>query len=243
MENSILKSKLILAVTILFITSCTAQNHRRVKGNGNMIHKTKNVGSFEKIGISGAFDVYLVKGKEGELDIKIEDNLLPYLITEVDGGKLKIKWKNGTSVSTRKGVVITVQFNDINAVALSGSGDVISKSRIDADDFETSVSGSGDMDLEVFSNSLKVSVSGSADVVLKGATKTFEAAVAGSGDISAFKLMSDNAEVKVSGSGDIELTVNKELKARVSGSGDIDYKGNPKIQDIKVSGSGDVSSY
>jgi len=243
MKNSILKSKLILVVTILFITSCTAQNYKRVKGNGNIIHKTKNVGSFEKIGISGAFDIYLVKGNEGELDIKIEDNLLPYLITEVDGGKLKIKWKKGTSISTRKGVVITVQFNNINAVALSGSGDVISKSRIDTDHFETSVSGSGDMDLEVFSNSLKASVSGSGDVVLKGATKKFVAAVAGSGDISAKNLNADKAEVKVSGSGDIELSVKDELKARVSGSGDVTYRGNPRIQDFKVSGSGDVSSF
>jgi hypothetical protein len=238
-----LKSKIVLVVSILFITGCTAQNRGRVKGNGNVIHKTKDVGSFENIGVSGAFDIYLVKGKEGHLDIKIEENLLPYLVTEVDKGQLKIKWKKGTSISTRKGVVITVQFKSINAVGLIGSGDITSKDLIKADDFNASVSGSGDMDLEVESNSLRAAVSGSGDMVLKGSTKSFDVAVAGSGDISAFHLKSDTAEVKVSGSGDVELTVQNELKARVSGSGDVSYKGNPKIQDIKVSGSGDVSSY
>jgi len=238
-----LKSKIILVVSILFIAGCTAQNRRRVKGNGNIIHKTKNVGSFEKIGVSGEFDIYLVKGKEGHLDIKIEENLLPYLVTEVDNGQLKIKWKNGTSISTRKGIVITVQFESINSVVLTGSGDIVSKDLIKADHFKATISGSGDLDLEVESNSLRAAVSGSGDIVLKGSTKSFEAAVAGSGDISAFHLKSDNAEIKVSGSGDVELTVQKELKARVSGSGDISYKGNPKIQDIKVSGSGDVSSF
>ena len=243
MKNLILKSKIILVVSILFITGCTAQNRGRVKGNGNVIHKTKDVGSFEKIGVSGAFDIYLVKGKEGHLDIKIEDNLLPYLVTEVDNGQLKIKWKKGTNISTRKGVVITVQFKSINGVGLTGSGDIVSKDLIKADHFKAAVSGSGDIDLEVESNSLRAAVSGSGDIVLKGSTKSFDAAVAGSGDISAFHLKSDNAEVKVSGSGDVELTVKNELKARVSGSGDISYKGNPKIQDVKVSGSGDVSSY
>ena len=243
MKKLILKSKIILVVSILFITGCTAQNRGRVKGNGNVIHKTKDVGSFEEIGVSGAFDIYLVKGKEGHLDIKIEDNLLPYLVTEVDNGQLKIKWKKGTSISTRKGVVITVQFESINGVGLTGSGDIVSKDLIKADHFKVAISGSGDMDLEVESNSLRAAVSGSGDIVLKGSTKSFEAAVAGSGDISAFHLKSDNAEIKVSGSGDVELTVQNELKARVSGSGDISYKGNPKIQDIKVSGSGDVSSY
>ena len=242
MKNLSLKSIVFLSVSLLFLTSCIAQNNRRIKGSGNIIQETRNVGSFEKVGVSGAFDVYLVKGNEGHLEIKIEDNLLPYLITEVDGGKLKIKWKKGINISTRKGVVITVHFKDINAVALTGSGDIISKDRIKADHFETAVSGSGDIELEVVSNSLRAAVSGSGDIVLRGATKTFEAAVAGSGDISAYSLKSEKAEVKVSGSGDIELTVSKELIARVSGSGDIDYRGNPKIQDIKVSGSGDVSS-
>ena len=243
MKNLILRSKIILVVSILFMTSSIAQNYGRVKGNGNVIHKYRDVGSFEKVAVSGSFDVFLEKGKEGQIDIKIEENLLPYLVTEVKGDQLNIKWKKGTNISTRKGVVITVQFKDINAVALSGSGDIVAKDRINADHFETSVTGSGDIELEVVSNSLKAAVSGSGDIVLKGSTKTFDAAVAGSGDISAFHLKSDKANVKVSGSGDIELTVKNELKARVAGSGDIDYKGSPKIQDIKVSGSGDVSSY
>ena len=243
MKNLILRSKLIIVVSILFLTACNAQNYGRVKGNGNVIHKSRNVGSFDKVAVSGSFDVYLEKGKEGQMDIKIEDNLLPYLVTEVNGGKLKIKWKKGTNISTRKGVVITVQFKDINEVSLSGSGDIIGKDKINADHFETSVSGSGDIELEVFSNSLKAAVAGSGDVVLKGSTKTFEAAVAGSGDISAYNLKSDKADVKVSGSGDIEVTAAKELKARVSGSGDVSYRGNPNIQDVKVSGSGDVSSH
>ena len=242
MKNLSLKSIMFLSVSLLFLTSCIAQNNRRIKGSGNIIQKSRSVGSFEKVGVSGSFDVYLVKGNEGHLDIEIEDNLLPYLITEVDGGKLKIKWKKGTSISTRKSVVITVQFKDINAVALTGSGDIISKDRINADHFDTAVSGSGDIELDLDVNSLKAAVSGSGDIDLKGSTKTFEAAVAGSGDISAYNLKSEKAEVKVSGSGDIELTVSKELIARVSGSGDIEYRGDPKIQDVKVSGSGDVSS-
>ncbi len=243
MKNLILKSKLIIVVSLLFITSANAQKYGRVKGNGNIIHKTRNVGSFEKVDVSGAFDIYLVNGKEGHLDIKIEENLLPYLVTEVDGGNLKIKWKKGSSISTRKGVVITVQFNAINAVALTGSGDIVAKDKIKADHFKAAVSGSGDIELEVFANSIKAAVSGSGDIDLKGSAKFFEAVVAGSGDISALNLKTEKAEVKVSGSGDVEIMVQNELKARVSGSGDVTYKGNPKIQDIKVSGSGNVSSY
>ena len=55
--------------------------------------------------------------------------------------------------------------------------------------------------------------------------------------------MAKEVEAKVSGSGDMEISVTERLTARVSGSGDIKYKGKPSIEDIKVSGSGDVTSY
>lgn len=243
MKKILVKSIASLFVMTLFLTSCNAQKYGRIKGSGDIITATRTVGSFDKVGVSGSFDVYLVKGKEGKIDIKIEDNLLDYLVTEVNDGKLKIKWKKGTSISTRKGVVLTVYFKDINAVGLSGSGDIVAKDLIKTDHFKVAVSGSGDIDLEVVANTLEASVSGSGDLDLKGKVKEFSAAVAGSGDISAYDLSSEKADLKVSGSGGMTLTVTKELKAKVAGSGDIRYKGNPRIEDVKVSGSGNVGTY
>lgn len=243
MKNLVLKSVASLFVTILFLTACNAQKYGKIKGSGKVINETRNVGSFEKIGVSGSFDVYLVKGNEGKIDIKVEDNLLAYLVTEVKDGKLKIKWKKGTSINTRKPVVVTVHFNNISGVALSGSGDIIGKDLIKADHFDVAVSGSGDIDLEVESNTMKAAISGSGDIDLKGKVNEFNAAVVGSGDISANGLNSEKANLKISGSGGMTLTVNKELVARISGSGDVKYKGNPKVEDVKVSGSGNVSSY
>jgi len=243
MKKTLIKSIVSLFIMTLFVTSCNAQKYGRVKGSGNVINASRTVSSFEKVSVSGSFDVYLVKGKEGKIDIKIEDNLLDYLVTEVDDGKLKIKWKKGTSINTRKGVVLTVYFEDINAISLSGSGDIVAKDIIKSDNFKVAVSGPGDIEFEIEANTLGASVSGSGDLDLKGKVNEFTAAVAGSGDISAYNLSSNKADLKVSGSGSMTLTVNKELKAKVAGPGDIRYKGSPRIEDIKVSGSGNVSSY
>ena len=77
----------------------------------------------------------------------------------------------------------------------------------------------------------------------QGTATTFEAAVSGSGDVDAYDLKTEKAELKISGSGSIGAAVEKEIVARVSGSGDIKYKGQPKIEDIKVSGSGKIGSF
>lgn len=232
-----------LFIMLLFLTACNAQKYGRVKGNGKVVNKTRSVGNFDKIEVSGSFDVTLVKGNEGEIKIRIEDNLLSYLETNVEGGKLKIKWKKGTNISSTKGVHLTVYFNDIDAVGLSGSGEIVSDDMIKSDNFDIAIAGSGDIDLNVETNQLKAAISGSGDIQLKGSTDEFTAAISGSGDIEAFGFRSKKATMKISGSGDIELMVIDEFIARVSGSGDITYKGNPKIEDIKVSGSGDISSY
>ncbi|MDX1720417.1 MAG: DUF2807 domain-containing protein, partial [Salegentibacter mishustinae] len=71
----------------------------------------------------------------------------------------------------------------------------------------------------------------------------FDCKVTGSGDFKAYDLSAENVEATVMGSGDIQISANSSLKAKVMGSGDIKYKGNPKNQDFKTSGSGSVSSH
>lgn len=243
MKNLILKPFIISFVMTLFLTSCSAQNWEKVKGNGNVITEKRSVGNFDSLGVSGSFDIFLVKGKEGDLTIKIEENLLPYLVTEVDNGKLKIKWKTGTSINTRKGVEITVAIESIEAIGLSGSGDIVGKDVIKSDTFEVAVSGSGDLELELDVEKMEAAVSGSGNMELKGTATNFEAAVAGSGDIDGVNLKTEKASLRVSGSGGITITVLNELDAKVSGSGNVKYKGNPSVEDVKVSGSGTVSAF
>jgi hypothetical protein len=231
------------ALMVLMIAMTLPIQAQRVKGNGKLIEKTRQVGEFESLGVSGSFDVYLKRGQEGKVVLSVEENLEPYLETEVEGGSLKIRWKRGANVRTTKSTAITVYFEELSGVALSGSGDIISQDRMVSDKMEIAVAGSGDIRLDLEVEEVSAAVSGSGDVELSGTGRHFEAAVAGSGDIKAYDLKSETAELKISGSGTIHASVEKEITARISGSGNIRYKGKPRIEDIKVSGSGNVSTY
>ena len=229
---------------LLFLSAFSLTlNAQRIKGNGKLIEKTRQVGEFETLGVSGSFDVFLVKGREGQIELSVEENLEPYLVTEVESGKLKIKWKKGSNINTTKSTKVTVYFEELSGVALAGSGDVVSRDPLASDQMKVALAGSGDIRLELQANATVAAVSGSGDLELSGRSTTFEAAVAGSGDIKASGLKSENADLKISGSGTIEAHAEKEIVARVSGSGDIKYKGNPDVEDIKVSGSGKVRSF
>lgn len=224
--------------------SCSAQLGKRVKGNGNLVTADRHVGDYDALAVSGWFDIDLVDGREGELILKGDENLLEYVVTEVDGGKLTIKVKRGFNLSPSKssrGIHITVPVESIDRVNLSGSGDIVGKTTIKTSNFKTAMSGSGDITLDIESNSIVAAMSGSGDMNLSGSTEHLEVSISGSGDIKAYGLEADNVEATISGSADIEITANESLKARVSGSGDISYRGNPKKIDTKTSGSGDIT--
>jgi len=60
--------------------------------------------------------------------------------------------------------------------------------------------------------------------------------------LKAYDLTAQKANVSVTGSGDVKIMVSEDLTARVTGSGDIKYKGNPKKEDKKTTGSGGITS-
>lgn len=239
-----MKKLITLSLILLASTQINAQWWgKSVKGNGEMKTETRDVGSYDGISVAGFFNVTLVAGDEGKLTIEGESNLLDYIETEVSGGTLKIKVEKNQNLKTSwgKDIKIVVPFKDIDRVSLSGSGEIISKDLIKANNFEVSVSGSGDVNLEVEANNTESRVTGSGDLNLRGSTKDHIVKVTGSGDIEAGRFKADNVDAQVTGSGDIRVACEKSIKARVTGSGDIEYVGNPGKQDTKVAGSGDIT--
>ena len=235
--------KKLIILSIAFLSILSAYGQKKVKGNGNMTTITRNTGDYNSISCAGSFDYILVSGTEGRLTIEGEENLMDYIITEVKGDKLVVKVKDFVSLrpSLKKGIKITIPFQDIASVALAGSGDLWTEDTISSDAFETSLAGSGDIVLEVNAKHIKSNLSGSGDITLKGSTDSLETRVSGSGDFHGFDLQSNNTEAYISGSGDIDVVSNSQIKARVSGSGSVEYRGNPELKDTKVAGSGRIS--
>ncbi|WP_288980947.1 DUF2807 domain-containing protein [uncultured Flavobacterium sp.] len=63
------------------------------------------------------------------------------------------------------------------------------------------------------------------------------------GEIDSSKLIATNANVIVTGSGEIKVNCTTILEAKVSGSGTIKYKKNPESVDKVIAGSGEIIAY
>ena len=240
-----MKKSILLIAMILLGTSAHAQWWKRIKGNGNTITQTRQTANYDKVSVSGSFDVQLVRGEEGEITLKGEENLLEHIEVYVKNNVLILKVKDNINLSSswNKTITIEVPVIEITGVKLSGSGDISTQTTLKATDFNAAVSGSGDISLAIEATNLYVQISGSGDINLSGSADDLTVKVSGSGDVNAYDVAAQDATVTVSGSADVTLTVKGTLNAKVSGSGDIQYKGNPKKVVSKVSGSGDVNGY
>ena len=237
-----MKKTILLAALMLSAVSNAQWSSGKITGNGKIVSKKMSTSDYDKVDVSGFLDVDLVPGKEGNIDINGEENLLEFVTVEVVQHTLKIYIDKGKNIRPSKGktIRITVPYESLDGVSLTGSGDVNSKGTIKTNIFEAKLTGSGDVKLDVEAKSTTAAMTGSGDLTLQGKTQNFECRITGSGDLNASELVSNDVNAALSGSGDCKVNCSGNLVARVSGSGDVTYKGDPKKKDTKVSGSGSI---
>lgn len=236
--------KLIITSLILTLTfSVNAQNWwggKKVRGNGKVVTETRTTSDYDVVSVGGSFDVVLVKGKEGKLTIEAESNLMKYIVTEVSGDKLKIKFKKNINARTTKKLVVTVPYRELEKVSIGGSGSINSKETVKADKFTMSIAGSGNINLKVDADTVKSSIAGSGDINVTGKATDLNCSIAGSGNINAYGLNVVATSARITGSGNIKTTASDSVDAKVVGSGNIYYKGKATHIKSKSIGSGDI---
>jgi Putative auto-transporter adhesin, head GIN domain len=226
---------------VMFATFIRSSPH-----NSDQSIKSVAVEPYDEINIVGSMDVELVTGKEGAIMINAPSNIISNIKVESQNNTLQIysdQWKYFGFIfqfGNNDRTIVTVPFESLNRIKITGSGKVTSKIPIVSDKLIVNTSGSSDMDLNVLTDDLESNTSGSGNIKIQGKTNNFVAQVFGSGTVSAIELEAQNAKVNTSGSGDIKLWAIQSLKASTFGSGNITYKGNPVANDIKVSGSGEI---
>ena len=104
-----------------------------------------------------------------------------------------------------------------------------------------SISGSGNLTLQkVDQMNIELKISGSGSVKADGKVEHAEIRVSGSGDADLSQLKTNIATVRISGSGSSDIAPSDEADIHVSGSGDVNLHSNPKRLETHISGSGRI---
>lgn len=227
-----------LATVVLF-SACRFVTGKRIRGNGNVRTEERSPGNFNAVASHGSFNVYVSTGNQS-VKIEAEDNLLPYIETYVDGSVLHVDTKEHFWLRPGRQIKIYVSAPDFKSIRSYGSGDITGLSTItDSSKLELGVNGSANIKMDVNAPDVDAEINGSGDINLTGEAKTFTGEIRGSGNVKAMDLKSEDATVKIYGSGNADIFASVKLDVHVAGSGDVHYKGNPQVSS-SIAGSGRV---
>ena len=232
------KIVLMAAIPVLFL-SCRYVAGERIRGNGNLKMEERSPGAFKSVSSHGSFDVYVSSGTQS-VKVEAEENILPYIETYVDGSVLHVQSKDNVWLRPGRSIRIYVSLPDFESIRSYGSGDIIGQSKItNTSNLELIANGSANIKMDVDAPAIDAETNGSGDIDLKGSTKSCDGEIHGSGNIRAMDLKSENATIKIYGSGDADVYADAKLDVRVAGSGDVNYKGNAQVSS-SIAGSGRI---
>lgn len=215
---------------------------KRIDGSGTVIEEVRAITGFKALTIAGPIDVQLKAGEAERVVVRGDDNIVPLITTTIEGDRLVVGLQPNTAVHTRSKMQVTVEFRQMNAILIRGSGDVradLIKSAI----FDTVVRGSGNVVIEhIESDAVALSINGSGDFAASGRTASLGVNINGSGDVRTENLEARQVAVRVRGSGDVRVHALEALQVDIAGSGDVRYRGSPTLA-VKKTGSGDVRPF
>ena len=230
-----------LIIFVWSITNIQAQFWtKKLSGNGQISTEIRKVDSYDKITVTGAFKVKIVKGEPGKLKVTADENLLPYIETYTKGSKLIIRVHPEFSIRRYSKLFVEVPADYLSRITLTGSGKVFNEQAFDWNNLKLVLTGSGTMDITSQVKHLEATLTGSGNMDLSGKADSAEYLLTGSGNINAKNLDAQKVKATLTGSGDIYLRAIERLNARIMGSGDIFYYGEPQNLKSKTFGSGDI---
>jgi hypothetical protein len=220
---------------VILLTGCSVLGEQ---GNGNVIKQERKVSSFDAIDVSGAFDVFLSQGPTQSVFIEADENLMSVIKTGVFGSTLRIE--NSKPIHNAKSLKVYITVKELRSIEVSGAVDIQTETKFTQNELSIEISGATDAKLDLAVQKLEVNSSGGCKLMLTGMANTFDLDVSGAVDVRAFELLTENVSIDISGAGEAEVNVTKELKADVSGAANVKYKGSPAKVLTDVSGAGSV---
>ena len=234
------KSSLFCLAFVLFSSTLMITSCKRVRGDGHLEKESRNVSGFKGVRSHGSMDIYLTTGANYSVEIEADGNLLEYIETEIKGDDLDIGTRDNVSLRPRNHMKVYITAPSFDKLTVSGSGNIYTKNKIQTESLALRVSGSGNIQTEVDAASVDTDISGSGAIEVKGNAKKLHSEIAGSGELSAKNLVTEEAELRVAGSGNARVNVSKELKVSIAGSGDVQYTGDAHVSS-NIAGSGSVN--
>ena len=235
MKNTILSIATMLAATAMTVSACTATAHTavtatdmsipsdaRITGSGNIITRRVSIADFSRIETSRAVHLVVEKRSGREAIIEADDNIMPYVIVEVDGGCLTVSIDNEIKSLNDVTVKVTVPSDgNISAISASSASKVTVQAEIKTPKLMLDASSAANINIaksDVGTCSIEASSAANVEGAIKADNCVIDMSSASDVNVALLAVRCDvtatsAASATLSGeAGDIEITVSSAAK-------------------------------
>lgn len=220
---------LVGAFALLALSSCM---FNCVSGSGHIVSEDRKVSDFVKIEVDGAYKVILKQDSTLGINISADDNLMRYIHTDVNNGRLRIHSRK--SFCNTGDLVIHIGVHNIEEIRASGAVEVESDGKVTTKDMAFHLTGASKVNMDLNADRVFTKGSGAIEVSLKGQATSHTLELTGSGDLKAFDFVVSDCTIRSTGAGHCQVNVLKELDVNSTGASEVEYKGNPVVNEHKT---------
>jgi len=189
-----------------------------VEGSGKEKTEVRGIAAFTEITIDGIFEVTIDFKKKSSLVIRGDDNILPFISTEVKDQTLTIR--TNRSLCPQGNLVVQISTEHLDRLTADGADDITI--------------------LNMNNREFTLAVNGASDFRASGETGKFSVKIDGAGTVLAENLHAEETEILVDGAGEAIVHASRKLTAEINGAGDIRYYGNPQEVTKRINGVGEI---
>jgi hypothetical protein len=225
------------ALCLVLLAGC----NETVDGNGHLVEEVREVRAFSGIRVENGLDVEVELGAEPGLRLWLDENLLEYVLTSVEGGDLVLRTEDDVSIDPSGGAQIRVRAPLIEFVDLSDGSDLSGEIGGDEGGFvSVEASGGSDLDITVYAAGIDAEASGGSDIDLGGSARDLFVDASGGSAVDS-TLATESVQIDASGGSDVEASASRSVTVDASGGSDVTIYGGPQERHVDTSGGSDVS--
>jgi hypothetical protein len=195
---------------LVLLTAVAAGCHGmgpQIRGSGKRELQKRNVSPFTSISTEGAFTIEVTCQKDLSLEVEGDDNVLPYVTSDVSNNVLRLK--NTKNYSTSEPVKFKISVPNLDGFSYNGAGRI---------------------DIRGISNDkFEIDANGAPTIIVSGTTKVIDIGANGAVKVDTTKLHAARGVVETNGASHVDLDVTDQLDATVNGPSTITYKGDPVV--------------
>jgi hypothetical protein len=193
---------------------------------------------FSILDVGSAFSVEVTQGSNYKITLIYAENLEDKIKCTVEGDKLKLTMKGGSS--SKNSPKALIQMPELKGIDLSGA---VSINLVDfkGEEIDIDISGASNLQGKLNYNSLKMDASGASSSSLEGKANIAKLDLSGASKISGKGFIVEGEFVlNCSGASKITMTVDGDMHMKLSGASSFDFYGQGNVLSQETTGASDI---